>query len=161
MPEAPVDPVQPEAGGYQDLGLEFAELAALDADDPRRRALREELIQRCLPLAEHIARKFSGRGENFEDLQQIARVGLAAAVDRFDHTQGAPFLAFAVPTIMGEVRRHFRDHTWSVRVPRRLKELQSTLNPAIETLTQRLGRMPRARELAEELGVEVTEVTQA
>ncbi|MBF6579288.1 sigma-70 family RNA polymerase sigma factor [Nocardia farcinica] len=62
---------------------------------------------------------------------------------------------------MGEVRRHFRDHTWSVRVPRRLKELQATLNPAIETLTQRLGRMPKARELAEELGVDIAEVTQA
>ncbi|WP_051026443.1 RNA polymerase sigma factor SigF [Nocardia higoensis] len=162
MPEAAsTGPVEPAVGGYQDLEPEFAELAALDADDPRRRVLREELIERCLPLAEHIARKFSGRGENFEDLLQIARVGLVAAVDRFDPGQGAPFLAFAVPTIMGEVRRHFRDHTWSVRVPRRLKELQATLNPAIETLTQRLGRMPRAREIAEELDVDIAEVTQA
>ncbi|MBF6263988.1 RNA polymerase sigma factor SigF [Nocardia farcinica] len=149
------------AGGYQDLEPHFVELRALAEDDPRRRALREELIERCLLLAEHIARKFSGRGENFEDLLQIARVGMVAAVDRFDPTQGAPFLGFAVPTIMGEVRRHFRDHTWSVRVPRRLKELQATLNPAIETLTQRLGRMPKARELAEELGVDIAEVTQA
>src|SRR5690606_34721171 len=162
MPEAaPTGPVEPAVGGYQDLEPEFTELAVLDADVPRQRVMCVDLIARCLPLAEHIARKFSGRGENFEDLLQIARVGLVAAVDRFDPAQGAPFLAFAVPTIMGEVRRHFRDHTWSVRVPRRLKELQATLNPAIETLTQRLGRMPRARELAEELGVEVTEVTQA
>lgn len=158
---ASAEPAEPEARGYQDLEPEFAELAALDEDDPRHRALREDLIQRCLPLAEHIARKFSGRGENFEDLLQIARVGLVAAVDRFDPGQGAPFLAFAVPTIMGEVRRHFRDHTWSVRVPRRLKELQSTLNPAIETLTQRLGRVPRAREIAQELDVDIAEVTQA
>ncbi|MBF6130373.1 RNA polymerase sigma factor SigF [Nocardia brasiliensis] len=146
---------------YDNIEPQFLELAALDPDDPRRAALREELIGRCLPLAEHIARKFTGRGENFDDLLQIARVGMVAAVDRFDPTQGSPFLAFAVPTIMGEVRRHFRDYTWSVRVPRRLKEIQQTIAPAIETLAQRLGRMPKAREIAEELGADLVEVTQA
>ncbi|MGQ4599605.1 SigB/SigF/SigG family RNA polymerase sigma factor [Nocardia sp. R6R-6] len=146
---------------YENIEPLFAELAAVATDDPRRAALRAELIDRCLPLAEHIARKFSGRGESFEDLLQIARVGMLAAVDRFDPAHGATFLSFAVPTIMGEVRRHFRDHAWSVRVPRRLKEIQSTIGPAVETLSQRLGRMPRAREIAEELGVDLTEVTQA
>lgn len=107
--------------------------------------MRAELIGRCLPLAEHIARKFSGRGESFEDLLQIARVGMLAAVDRFDPQHGSTFLSFAVPTIMGEVRRHFRDYAWSVRVPRRLKEIQSTIGPTVEILSQRLGRMPRAR----------------
>ncbi|MFR9751441.1 RNA polymerase sigma factor SigF [Nocardia sp. 004] len=146
---------------YDNIEPLFVELAALAQDDPRREALRTELIDRCLPLAEHIARKFSGRGESFEDLLQIARVGLLAAVDRFDPTRGATFLSFAVPTIMGEVRRHFRDYAWSVRVPRRLKEIQSTIGPAVETLSQRLGRVPRAREVAEELGVDLAEVTQA
>ncbi|WP_375154366.1 sigma-70 family RNA polymerase sigma factor, partial [Nocardia cyriacigeorgica] len=82
--------------------------------------MREEVIDRCLPLAEHIARKFAGRGELFEDLLQVARVGLLHAVDRFDVARGTSFLSFAVPTIMGEVRRYFRDNTWSVRVPRRV-----------------------------------------
>ncbi|MFD6157730.1 RNA polymerase sigma factor SigF [Nocardia sp. NPDC060256] len=146
---------------YDNIEPLFHELSELDADDPQRAVVREELISRCLPLAEHIARKFTGRGENFDDLLQIARVGMVAAVDRFDASHGSPFLAFAVPTIMGEVRRHFRDYTWSVRVPRRLKEIQQTIAPAIETLAQRLGRMPKAREIAEELGADLVEVTQA
>ncbi|MFD8247276.1 RNA polymerase sigma factor SigF [Nocardia sp. NPDC059691] len=146
---------------YDNIEPLFAELAALAPDDPRRDAVRTELIERCLPLAEHIARKFSGRGESFEDLLQIARVGMLAAVDRFDPGHGATFLSFAVPTIMGEVRRHFRDYAWSVRVPRRLKEIQSTIGPTVEILSQRLGRMPRAREIAEELGADLNEVTQA
>ncbi|MEU7768659.1 RNA polymerase sigma factor SigF [Nocardia sp. NPDC049190] len=146
---------------YDNIEPLFAELAALAEDDSTREAVRAELIDRCLPLAEHIARKFSGRGESFEDLLQIARVGMIAAVDRFDPEHGATFLSFAVPTIMGEVRRHFRDYAWSVRVPRRLKEIQSTIAPTVEILSQRLGRMPRAREIAEELGADLNEVTQA
>ncbi|WP_330255939.1 RNA polymerase sigma factor SigF [Nocardia sp. NBC_00565] len=146
---------------YDNIEPLFTELAELDTDDPHRVALRKELISRCLPLAEHIARKFAGRGENFDDLLQIARVGMVAAVDRFDPDHGASFLAFAVPTIMGEVRRHFRDHTWSVRVPRRLKEIQQTIVPAMDRLSQRLGRTPTAAEIAEELGVDLVEVTQA
>ncbi|MEU6558764.1 RNA polymerase sigma factor SigF [Nocardia nova] len=149
------------ADGYEDVAPLFAELDALPADDPRRARLRERVINRCLPLAEHIARKFSGRGENFEDLLQIARVGLVAAVDRFDPSQGTPFLAYAVPTVMGEVRRHFRDHAWALRVPRRLKEIQTSLGPTVEDLSQRLGRMPRAREIAEAMGADLGEVTQA
>ncbi|MBF6147745.1 MULTISPECIES: RNA polymerase sigma factor SigF [Nocardia] len=147
--------------GYDDVAPLFVELAALPEGDPERDRLRERIINRCLPLAEHIARKFSGRGENFEDLLQIARVGLVAAVDRFDPSQGSPFLAFAVPTVMGEVRRHFRDHTWALRVPRRIKEIQTALGPTVETLSQRLGRMPRAREIAEEMDADLGEVTQA
>ncbi|MFI5778943.1 RNA polymerase sigma factor SigF [Nocardia sp. NPDC051570] len=139
----------------------FAELAGYDATDPRRIALRERVIGRCLPLADHIARKFAGRGESFEDLLQIARLGLLYAIDRFDPAYGSTFLGFAVPTIMGEVRRHFRDHTWAVRVPRRIKEIQQMLGPATEALIHRLGRLPRAREIAEELGIDLTEVTQA
>ncbi|MGX1809405.1 RNA polymerase sigma factor SigF [Nocardia sp. NPDC055321] len=146
---------------YDDIEPHFAEWAALAPEDPRRPILREDLIRRCLPLAEHIARRFAGRGENFDDLLQIARVGLLHAVDRFDPEYGSSFLAFAVPTVMGEVRRHFRDYTWSVRVPRRLKEIQQTIGPATEALAQRLGRMPRAGELAAELGVDQIEVTQA
>ncbi|MEV6557470.1 RNA polymerase sigma factor SigF [Nocardia sp. NPDC051756] len=139
----------------------FARLATLATDDPYRRVLRQELITRALPLAEHIARKYAGRGENFDDLLQTARVGMVAAVDRYDPDYGASFVAFAVPTIMGEVRRHFRDYTWAVRVPRRLKDIQLSIGPAIDVLFQRLGRMPRAGEIAVELGVDIVDVTQA
>ncbi|MET8653998.1 MULTISPECIES: RNA polymerase sigma factor SigF [Nocardia] len=146
---------------YDNLEPMFARLAEFDPDDPARAASRQDIIERCLPLAANIARRFSGRGENYDDLLQIARVGMVQAVDRFDPSYGASFLSFAVPTIMGEVRRHFRDHTWAVRVPRRLKEIQQTIGPATEKLTHELGRMPRAREIAEEIGAELTEVTQA
>ncbi|MBB5915190.1 RNA polymerase sigma-B factor [Nocardia transvalensis] len=146
---------------YDGIEAEFVRLHALAPDDPQRAHVRETIISRCLPIAEHIARKFSGRGESFDDLLQIARVGLVTAVDRFDPGYGATFLGYAVPTIMGEVRRHFRDFTWSVRVPRRLKEIQLRIGPATEALTHRLGRVPKARELAEELDVDLSEVTQA
>jgi RNA polymerase sigma-B factor len=146
---------------YDHLEPLFAQLAELDMDDPRRVTLREALIGRCLPLAEHIARRYAGRGENFDDLLQTARLGMVTAVDRFDPHHGATFLSFAVPTIMGEIRRHFRDFTWALRVPRRLKEIQQSLGPAIDMLLQRLGRMPKAREIAEQLGVGVGDVTLA
>ncbi|MET8876678.1 RNA polymerase sigma factor SigF [Nocardia sp. NPDC004604] len=146
---------------YDNIEPLFEKIAALDKADPRREALREELIGRCLPLAEHIARKFSGRGENFDDLLQVARLGLVQAADRFDVTRGSSFLSFAVPTIMGEVRRHFRDNTWAVRVPRRTKEIQLNIGPTVEAMAQRLGRLPKAREIAAELSVDLVEVTQA
>ncbi|WP_433575060.1 SigB/SigF/SigG family RNA polymerase sigma factor [Nocardia brasiliensis] len=146
---------------YENIEPLFEKIAALAEDDPRREPLRAELIERCLPLAEHIARKFAGRGENFDDLLQVARLGLVQAADRFDVERGSSFLSFAVPTIMGEVRRHFRDNTWSVRVPRRTKEIQLTIGVTVEALSQRLGRMPRAREIAAELEVDLVEVTQA
>ncbi|GAB4586860.1 RNA polymerase sigma factor SigF [Nocardia sp. NPDC127526] len=146
---------------YDNIEPLFKELAELDPADPRREALRERLIGRCMPLADHIARRFSGRGESFEDLLQVADIGLVQAVDRFDVTRGSSFLSFAVPTIMGEVRRHFRDNTWAVRVPRRTKEIQLGIGATIERLAQRLGRLPRAREIAEEMDVDLVEVTQA
>ncbi|MFI7002263.1 RNA polymerase sigma factor SigF [Nocardia sp. NPDC050175] len=146
---------------YDNIEPLFEKIAALTEDDPRREPMREELIGRCLPLAEHIARKFAGRGENFDDLLQVARLGLVQATDRFDVTRGSSFLAFAVPTIMGEVRRHFRDNTWSVRVPRRTKEIQLSIGVTVEALSQRLGRMPRAREIAAELDIDLVEVTRA
>ncbi|WP_107654962.1 RNA polymerase sigma factor SigF [Nocardia suismassiliense] len=152
---------QSRGDSYDNIEPWFEKMATLDADDPHRNELREEVMRLCLPLAEHIARKFAGRGESFDDLQQIASLGLILAVDRFDVTRGSSFLSFAVPTIMGEVRRHFRDHTWAVRVPRRLKEIQQLLGPTTETLSNRLGRVPTAREIAAELDLDVGEVTQA
>ncbi|WP_282782909.1 MULTISPECIES: RNA polymerase sigma factor SigF [unclassified Nocardia] len=146
---------------YEHLEPLFARLAAFESDDPRRERVRSEIVRLGLPLAEHIARRFANRGEPFDDLLQTARVGLVQAVDRFDHTRGAAFLSFAVPTIMGEVRRHFRDHTWSVRVSRHTKEIHGRIGSATEVLAHRLGRMPTARELAVELEVDVTEISRA
>lgn len=153
--------IRDSSDSYDNIEPWFDKLAALDTDGPHRRAVRADIVQICLPLAEHIARRFAGRGETFDDLLQIARLGLVQAVDRFDITRGGSFLSFAVPTIMGEVRRHFRDRTWAVRVPRSLKEIQLRIGPATEELSQRLGRGPTARELATELDVELTQITQA
>jgi RNA polymerase sigma-B factor len=146
---------------YDNIEPWFEKLAGLDIDDAHRRELRATIIELCLPLAEHIARRFAGRGEEFDDLHQIARLGLVQAVDRYDVTRGSSFLAFAVPTIMGETRRHFRDHTWALRVPRRAKEIRQLLGPATEALSHRLGRAPTAHEIAAELDIDLVEVTRA
>ncbi|MEU8899887.1 SigB/SigF/SigG family RNA polymerase sigma factor [Nocardia sp. NPDC048505] len=145
---------------YEHLEPLLAELADLGAATAAGQELRARIIHLGLPLAEHIARRFAGRGEAFDDLLQVARVGLLHAVDRFDPARGSGFLAFAVPTIMGEVRRHFRDRTWPVRVNRTVKETQSLLAPAIEAFAQRMGRTPSMRELATELGTDLATITQ-
>jgi len=143
---------------YEHLAPLFGELAALDEDDPRRAELREELVTGHLPVAEHIARRFAHRGETNDDLVQVATVGLIHAVDRFDPERGSDFLSFAVPTVMGEIRRYFRDSSWSVRVPRRLKELHLSISAAGNELSQRLGRAPTPSELAAHLGMSKEEV---
>jgi RNA polymerase sigma-B factor len=145
---------------YADVVEMFRDIALLDVDSFAYRRLREDIIARCLPLAEHIARRFRGRGEPHDDLVQVARVGLLNAVNRFDVDTADDFLAFAVPTMMGEVRRHFRDHGWSLKVPRRLKELNIRLKAARAELTQTLNRAPTPSELAEYLGVDREEVVE-
>ncbi|MGH3943384.1 MAG: RNA polymerase sigma factor SigF [Pseudonocardiaceae bacterium] len=140
-----------EGAQYQHLTSLFIELVSLKPDDLRRVRLRERLVSEHLPLAHNIARRFSHRGEPQDDLQQVATVGLIHAVDRFDPSRGSDFLSFAIPTITGEVRRHFRDHAWALRVPRRLKDLHVALGAAISELSQRHGRAPTASELAEHL----------
>jgi RNA polymerase sigma-B factor len=135
-------------GGYAWLAPLFVELAATEPDDPSRRRLRDRLVEEHLPVAQHVARRFSRRGEPLADLEQVATVGLINAVDRFEPDRGIDFLSFAVPTITGEVRRYFRDHGWAMRVPRRLKELHVALGAAVSRLSQQLGRAPTARELA-------------
>jgi RNA polymerase sigma-B factor len=147
------------AEGYTDVRPLFERMAALPYDHPHRAAVREELVTRCLPLAEHIARRFGGRGEAREDLVQVARLGLVNAVDRFDVERETEFISFAVPTIMGEVRRYFRDSGWAVRVPRRLKELHLSISKAVGVLSQRLGRAPTPSELAAELKIDVEELS--
>jgi RNA polymerase sigma-B factor len=138
----------------------FRELQGITPDTPQFQRQRDRIVERCLPLADHIARRFDGRGEPRDDLVQVARVGLVNAVIRFNVDAGSDFVSFAVPTIMGEVRRHFRDNSWSVKVPRRLKELHLRLGSATAELSQRLGRAPTASELAEELGMDRDEVVE-
>lgn len=132
----------------------FDELRCLKADDPRRRQVREQLITGHLPVAKHIAMRFCGRGTSREDLEQVATIGLIHAVDRFDPAKGSDFLSFAVPTVTGEVKRYFRDSTWTVHVPRSLKELTLAINGAVDVLVQRLGRSPRPSEIAEYLHID-------
>lgn len=131
----------------------LAEYARLDGADPRRSELRERLVVGYLPVARHIARRFASRGEPTDDLEQVATIGLLGALERFDPEHGRDFLSFAVPTIMGEVRRHFRDRTWSVRTPRRVKDDYLAVGKAVTFLSQGLGRAPTVPELAEHLGL--------
>jgi RNA polymerase sigma-B factor len=145
---------------YADVPDLFRELASLPPNSPEFQRQRDKIVERCLPLADHIARRFEGRGEPRDDLVQVARVGLVNAVVRFDVEAGSDFVSFAVPTIMGEVRRHFRDNSWSVKVPRRLKELHLRLGTATADLSQRLGRAPTATELADELDMDRTEIVE-
>lgn len=143
---------------YQDLVPLFRELADRSTSHARREQVRDRLVTGHLPLAEHIARRYRNKGQSHDDLTQVATIGLINAVDRFDPGRGSDFLAFAVPTISGEIRRYFRDCTWAVRVPRRLKELHSAVTAGAERLGQRLGRAPRPSELAAELDMPIDDV---
>jgi RNA polymerase sigma-B factor len=153
-----VSSVGTEHGEYAHLLPLQRRYAELDPDDPDRLGLREQLINGYLPVAEHIARRFAGRGEPLDDLMQVATVGLINAVDRFEPDRGSDFFSFAVPTITGEVRRYFRDHGWSTRVPRRLKDMHIAIRSALAELSQQLGRAPRPSEIADRLGLPVAEV---
>ena len=125
------------------------------------RAIRNRLVEEHLDLARREAMRFSGRGEPVDDLIQVARLGILKAVERFDPEIGVPFGAFARPTVAGELRRHFRDTTWSVHVPRSLKDLPSGLSKTAAALAGRLGRNPTADELAAEVGHDVEVVLEA
>jgi RNA polymerase sigma-B factor len=145
---------------YDDVPDLFRELRTLPTDSMQYMRLRTRIIEECLPLADHVARRYGRRGESHDDLLQVARVGLVKAVNRFDPDAGE-FLAFAVPTIMGEVKRYFRDFSWAVKVPRRLKDIYPQLGLAMNELSQRLGRSPTPSELAAEIGVDREEVVEA
>jgi RNA polymerase sigma-B factor len=123
-------------------------------------ATREALLERFLPLARHLARRYRAGGEA-EDLAQVASLGLLKAIDRFDPARGIAFTSFAVPTIMGELKRYFRDHGWTVRVPRELQELAARLDAVTDELTARLRRAPTAGELATRCGASVEQVLEA
>lgn len=148
-----------------------SEDAALDAGVDRSRelelltrfaegetSLRDELITMHLPLVHYIARRYRDRGESYDDLVQVGTIGLINAIDRFEPERGLEFSTYAAPTIVGEIKRHFRDRTGSVRVPRRIQELRLPVRQAREDLTNELHRVPTVREIANRLGVEPSQV---
>jgi RNA polymerase sigma-B factor len=136
----------------------FERLAQLPPDDPERVRIRATLVELHLPLVEYLARRFRNRGEWLDDLTQVATIGLIKSIDRFDLDRGVEFSTYATPTIVGEIKRHFRDKGWAVRVPRRLQELKLSLTKAIGDLAQREGRAPTVSELAAHLQMSEEEV---
>jgi RNA polymerase sigma-B factor len=135
-------------------------VARLPLNHADRPALRDAAVRANLPLVHHLAQRFRGRGEPYDDLVQVGTIGLLNAIDRFDPERGN-FTAFAVPTILGEIRRHFRDRGWALRVPRRLQDLARRVNEAREQLTHTLGRSPTVHELAAHLDCEADLVLEA
>lgn len=128
--------------------LLIVQMASLPEDDALRRRLRDQLVEMHLPLVEHLARRFQHRGEPLDDLIQVATIGLIKSLDRFDPERGVEFSTYATPTILGEIKRHFRDKSWAVRVPRQLQEMRLALTSATADLGQTLGRSPTVAELA-------------
>ncbi|MEV0692388.1 RNA polymerase sigma factor SigF [Streptomyces sp. NPDC050388] len=131
-----------------DTAEDFLRLARLP-EGPERKALRDELVRSWLPMAERIAVRFRGRGEALEDLYQVAALGLVKAVDHYDPARGNAFEAYAVPTVTGEIKRHFRDHMWTLHVPRRVQDLRNRVRHAVKELAQTTpGRTPTTAEIA-------------
>ncbi|MGW8330098.1 RNA polymerase sigma factor SigF [Streptomyces sp. NPDC055897] len=136
----------------------FERLAALP-DGPGREALRQDLVRAWLPMSERIAGRFRNRGEALEDLRQVAALGLVKAVDRYDPTRGAAFESYAVPTITGEIKRHFRDHMWTLHVPRRVQDLRGRVRAATQELAANGGaQRPSTADLAAHTGLTEDEV---
>lgn len=136
----------------------FGQLRDEGASQVTRDGAREGLVHLHLPLVEHCARRFRNRGEPFEDLVQVGTIGLLKSIDRFDLERGVEFSTYATPTIIGEIKRYFRDKGWAIRVPRRLQELRMQIGAATAELTQTLGRSPTPRELADKIGCTVEDV---
>ena len=132
-------------------------LEAHRAGDP---GARDRIVERYMPLVRSVASRYAGRGEPLEDLVQVGSIGLVLAIERFDLERGVQFTTYAVPTIVGEIQRHFRDRVWALHVPRRMKELSLRLTRTIEAETADLGRSPTIAELAQTLGIEEDEVVE-
>ncbi|MHA5047870.1 SigB/SigF/SigG family RNA polymerase sigma factor [Streptomyces sp. SD15] len=131
-----------------DTATEFARLVGLP-DGPERQALRDELVRAWLPMAERMAGRYRGKGESVEDLTQVAALGLVKAVDRYDPERGNAFESYAIPTINGEIKRHFRDHMWILHVPRSVQEVRNRVRSALKELSQTTqGRRPTVTEIA-------------
>jgi RNA polymerase sigma-B factor len=160
------DPTKDEdsdaSGGVEATRRRSAELFAALRNDSAAESTRDEaregLVHLHLPLVEHCARRFRNRGEPFEDLVQVGTIGLLKSIDRFDLERAVEFSTYATPTIIGEIKRYFRDKGWAIRVPRRLQELRMQIGTTSAELTQSLGRSPTPRELAEAIGCTMEEI---
>ena len=139
----------------------FAELHDATTSDGRRSAIRDELVAMHMPLVKHIARRYADRGEPMDDLVQAGSVGLIKAVDRFEPQRGVAFSSYAVPTIVGAIRRYFRDATWTVKVPRHLQEMRGRIDTAHDHLAQELGRSPTVAEIAQRAELQAQDVLDA
>ncbi|HEV7654526.1 MAG TPA: SigB/SigF/SigG family RNA polymerase sigma factor [Mycobacteriales bacterium] len=139
----------------------FTRMAELPASAPERVRLRQRLVEHHLPMVRYFAHRYAGRGEPLDDLMQAGSVGLVKAVDRFDVDRGLEFSTYAAPTILGEIRRHFRDRTWAVHVHRSLQELTTEITRYAGELTQELNRSPSVAELVERSGRTEEEVLEA
>ncbi len=155
---APPDRAESRRLGRAESKALLIRLAELDPADPEHADVRDRLVRLHMPLVEHLARRFRNRGEPLDDLVQVATIGLIKSVDRYDPQRGVEFSTYATPTIVGEVKRHFRDKGWAVRVPRRLQELRLQLTSATAALAQDLGRSPTVAELATQLGISEEDV---
>jgi RNA polymerase sigma-B factor len=147
-------------GARERNALLFAQFHDRSISQGSRLAARDGLVALHLPLVEHCARRFRNRGEPFEDLVQVGTIGLIKSIDRFELDRGLEFSTYATPTIIGEIKRYFRDKGWAIRVPRRLQELRMQIGTAAAELTQTLGRSPTPRELAEVIGCSVEQIVE-
>ncbi|MFD3685398.1 SigB/SigF/SigG family RNA polymerase sigma factor [Nocardiopsis sp. NPDC058631] len=148
--------------GEQDPGEDLLrQFKALDRGDPRAEQLHERVVSFYAPLTQRIARRYAGRGEPVEDLNQTAMVGLCKAIRGFDPGRGMPFLGYLMPTVTGEIKRYFRDHTWAVRVPRSAQENRIRLHRTQQEMTQEMGRTPTGGELGQRLGMTPAQVDEA
>jgi RNA polymerase sigma-B factor len=127
----------------------------------RDQRAREELVRLYMPMARRMAGRYAGVVEPYDDLVQVASLGLLNAIDRFDIDQGTPFLGFAKPTIMGELKRYFRDKVWTIRVPRALHDRMAAIERATEELTEELSRPPSPKQIADRLGIDCDDVLEA
>ena len=136
-------------------------VALIDAYRAGDESARDALVERYMPLVRSLAARYAGRGEPFDDLLQVGSIGLLLSIERFDTTRQVQFTTYAVPTIVGEIQRHFRDRSWALHVPRRMKELSAKLSRVIETETSNRGRAPTIAELAKATGAEEDDVIEA
>jgi RNA polymerase sigma-B factor len=152
---------RPDRDERAHAGELLAEMHDLPEDSSRRKTLRDQLVELHMPLVLYLARRFSGRNEPMNDLVQVGAIGLIKAIDRFDPGRRLEFSTYATPTILGEIKRHFRDTGWLIHVPRRAQEMQTTLNAARADLSQELGRAPTVPELAARIEVDEDAVLEA
>jgi RNA polymerase sigma-B factor len=158
VPSTTIAPRPPRGSAPAALGDEALLRRYAQTRDP---ALREALVERYLPLARHAVGRFGGRREPYDDLLQVASVGLLKAIDRFDPSKGAAFSSYALPTMLGEVRRHFRDHSWTVRPPRDLQEQAMAVSRAVDRLTAEHGTPPSVGAIAQATGLGEEDVLEA